>query len=162
MLLFDVSALLKAQIGQSLTLNLDTGPRKLEDLEVESLQVFIRVIRVQKAVFVEGTVEARLSLECVRCLEPLFYPLVLELGESFRLPKADPEPDKPYAVRSDGKLDLAPLIREQIWLDIPMKPLCDPNCKGLCPHCGINLNRESCTCEDEKIDPRLEALKELY
>lgn len=161
MLLFDVSALLKAQIGQSLTLNLDTGPLKLEDLEVESLHGVIKVTRVPDDLFVEGTVEAQLKLECVRCLEPFVYPLALELEESFRLPKAKPEPDKPYTVRSDGKLDLAPLLREQIWLAIPMKPLCDQNCKGLCPQCGVNLNHESCTCEDEKIDPRLEALKEL-
>jgi uncharacterized protein len=52
-------------------------------------------------------------------------------------------------------------LREQSWLAIPMKPLCTPNCQGLCPQCGVNLNIESCTCEKTSIDPRLAVLKEL-
>ncbi|NIV30868.1 MAG: DUF177 domain-containing protein, partial [Anaerolineae bacterium] len=52
-------------------------------------------------------------------------------------------------------------LREQAWLAIPMKPLCRADCKGLCPQCGATLNLESCACETERIDPRLELLKDL-
>ncbi len=61
----------------------------------------------------------------------------------------------------DETLDLGELMREQFYLVLPMKPLCRPDCKGLCPVCGINRNRETCTCQTEWTDPRLDALKRL-
>jgi uncharacterized protein len=59
------------------------------------------------------------------------------------------------------EIDLGQLMREQFYLSLPMKPLCSPDCKGLCPQCGINRNRETCTCDTKWIDPRFEALKRL-
>jgi uncharacterized protein len=161
MVRFDVSALTKARLGASLTLNVDTGPQSLADLEVAFLRGTIRAIRVQGGILVQGIVDSQLGLECVRCLEPFVLPITLELEETFRLPGASLRPDVLYAVREDGWLDLTPLLREQSWLSIPMKPLCHPDCKGLCPQCGVNLNLESCTCERTSIDPRLALLKEL-
>jgi len=52
-------------------------------------------------------------------------------------------------------------MREQFFLALPMKPLCREDCKGLCPVCGINRNRETCTCQSEWVDPRLEPLRHL-
>jgi uncharacterized protein len=161
MIRFDVSALTKARLGTSLTLNVDTGPQSLTDLEVDFLRGTIRVVRVQGGLLVRGTVESQLGLECVRCLEPFALPITLELEEIFQLPGAGPRPDVLYAVGDDSWLDLAPLLREQAWVAIPMKPLCRPDCKGLCPQCGANLNLESCTCERARIDPRLSVLKDL-
>jgi uncharacterized protein len=77
------------------------------------------------------------------------------------MPGTDPIAGAIYAVGEAGELDLAPLIRELAWLAIPMKHLCDPECKGLCPHCGVNLNDEPCQCEEIRVDPRLAPLKEL-
>lgn len=156
-----VSTLLTAPLGKSLVLDIDEGSHRLDDLEVDFLRGTVRVIRVQKGLFVEGAVESQLRLECVRCLDPLVFPVTLQVDETFRLPGADIRSGAPYAVSDDGKLDLAPLLRELAWIAIPMKPLCDPDCKGLCPHCGVNLNRESCTCEKTQVDPRLASLKEL-
>ncbi len=58
-------------------------------------------------------------------------------------------------------MDLSPLIREQVLLALPTRPLCQEDCRGLCPHCGINLNRSACGCRVETVDPRLEALRSL-
>ncbi len=161
MIRFDVSALTKARLGTSLTLNVDTGPQSLTDLNVRFLHGTVQVVRVQGGLLVRGTVESQLGLECVRCLEPFVLPITLELEETFRLPGAGPRPDVSYAVGNDGWLDLAPLLREQAWVAIPMKPLCSPDCKGLCPQCGTNLNLESCTCESMRLDQRLALLKDL-
>jgi uncharacterized protein len=161
MLAFDVSTLLKAPLGKSLTLDIDTGPRVLDDLEVDYLRGSVQVIRVQEGVFVEGTVESQLRLECVRCLKSFAFPVTLQLAELFRLPGTESSPDAIYAISEDGEIDLGPLIREHTWLAIPMKHLCDPECKGLCPHCGVNLNTDTCQCEEVHIDPRLAPLKEL-
>ncbi len=161
MIRFDVSVLIKALLGKSLTLDVDTGPQRLADLKVNFLRGAVQVIRVQGGLLVLGTVESQLGLECVRCLEPFVLPITLELEETFRLPGAGPKPDVSYTVGDGGWLDLAPLLREQAWVAIPMKPLCNPDCKGLCPYCGANLNLESCTCENVRIDPRLSLLEDL-
>ncbi len=58
----------------------------------------------------------------------------------------------------DG-IDLGLMMREQFYLALPMKPLCRPDCKGLCPVCGKNRNRETCSCESTWIDPRFEVLR---
>ena len=160
MIRFDVSALIKARLGKTLTLNLDTGRQTLKDLEVSFLRGSVQAIRVQSGLLIQGAVASQLRLECVRCLEPFDFPVVLELEEIFRLAPAKAHPSS-YLVGEDGWIDLAPLLREQAWVDIPMKPLCRPDCKGLCPHCGANLNIEPCTCEQIRIDPRLAPLQKL-
>jgi uncharacterized protein len=107
-------------------------------------------------------VESQLNLECVRCLESFDHLLILELEEIVGLSGSKVSPDDvPYRVSEDGWLNLTPLLREQAWVDIPMKPLCRPECKGLCPQCGASLNTENCTCERTQIDPRLASLKDL-
>ncbi len=63
--------------------------------------------------------------------------------------------------RPDEELDTAPLIREQVLLNIPMSPLCDEQCAGLCPSCGNNRNLEPCDCAEKTVDPRWEALRSL-
>ncbi len=58
-------------------------------------------------------------------------------------------------------LDTEPLVQEQLLLNIPMKPLCRPDCKGLCPRCGADLNTASCVCSSKDVDPRWAALAAL-
>ena len=161
MIRFDVSALIKARLGRSLTLDVDTGPQSLIDLEVDFLHGALQVVRVQNGLLVLGTVESQLGLECVRCLEPFVLPVALELEETFRLPGAGLGPDASYSVGDDGWLDLTSLLREQAWVVVPIKPLCSSDCKGLCPQCGANLSLEPCVCESTRIDPRLALLKDL-
>jgi len=161
MISFDVSTLIQAQSGTSLTLNVDTGPQSLADLKVSFLRGTVRVTRVPGSLLVQGTVESQLRLGCVRCLEPFAFPIIMELEETFGLPGTSRRQDVTFVVGADGWLNLTPLLREQAWIAIPMKPLCHPDCKGLCPQCGVNLNRDSCTCESTRIDPRLALLKDL-
>jgi uncharacterized protein len=71
------------------------------------------------------------------------------------------EADFGVAYFSDDTIDLGDVMREQFYLAVPMKPLCREDCKGLCAVCGINKNRETCACQVEWTDPRLEPLKRL-
>ncbi len=109
-----------------------------------------------------GTVKTRLRLSCDRCLEAF----TLGIDEDFDVIYSIDElavkdehlrPLSPY----DDKIDLRPYIRETLVLTIPVKQLCSPRCKGLCPVCGTNLNRETCSCKNEVHDPRWDTLKEL-
>ena len=62
---------------------------------------------------------------------------------------------------SGDEIDLGQMMREQFYLALPMKPLCRADCKGLCPICGKNRNRETCSCESTWVDPRFEVLRNL-
>lgn len=116
-----------------------------------------------------GRVEGSLRLECGRCLDPFDVPV----GASFELryvPSVENTGEEEQEVRDDDlttayyrdqTIDLEELIREQFQLALPMKPLCDEACKGLCPHCGANLNTNPCDCKPSWVDPRLKGLSDL-
>jgi uncharacterized protein len=109
-------------------------------------------------IFIRGRLEGRLALACSRCLEPFDAPVAAEF-EVLLVPAPQSEaPDKEELsaqeldldVYSGETVDLEALVREQIILLVPLKPLCREGCRGLCPTCGANLNRETCSCEGEK------------
>lgn len=116
-----------------------------------------------------GTVKTALTLGCSRCLEPFTWPVdaafdlryqphAQNIGEGEREVEAD---DLTTAFYEHDEIDLGQLMTEQIYLSLPMKPLCAENCRGLCPSCGTNLNRGTCACDTQWEDPRLAALKSL-
>jgi uncharacterized protein len=129
------------------------------------LEVGVRAKRVPASgeVVVRGRVEGVLRGECRRCLEPVST----ELDEELTLVFAPEEnlTDEDGEVRSisktDRDLDLGRAIREELILAIDPFALCDPNCRGLCPRCGANLNVETCGCVVEDSDPRWDALRTL-
>jgi uncharacterized protein len=132
--------------------------RLADDYELESLHGGLRLSRTSRGVLVQGKLEAEVLAECVRCLEPVTVTMELELEELFSYP---PSPETPYSVDDTGILDLAPLIREEAILAVPMGVLCRPDCAGLCLECGQNLNEETCDCDQEEIDPRFAILQQL-
>ncbi len=71
------------------------------------------------------------------------------------------EEDLNTAYYRDHVLDLGDMLREQFYLALPMRPLCRPDCQGLCPQCGADRNVEACQCQSEWVDPRLSVLKAL-
>lgn len=109
------------------------------------------------------------SLRCDRCLgeyrEPVEWELellVLEQSEETAAGERElSEEDLGVAYADGGVLDTRPLLVEQVQLNVPMRPLCREDCRGLCPVCGANRNLEGCECKDESVDPRWAALAEL-
>jgi uncharacterized protein len=71
------------------------------------------------------------------------------------------EEDMSVEFLADDEMDMDHLVREQLYLALPIKFLCHETCRGLCPVCGTNLNREACMCEGEKGHPAFLKLKEL-
>lgn len=116
-----------------------------------------------------GTVKAELELGCSRCLEP--YRLAVDAPFDIRyLPAtaAATEPEREIEEEDletsyyrDDQIDLNELLREQFYLALPMKPLCQDECKGLCSQCGTNRNTGTCTCAPAWQDPRLAGLRAL-
>jgi len=123
---------------------------------------------------IEGgySMDARIAysgeLECSRCLTP--YPFAEDEAFSLLLYPASRRPTDEVEL-SPGDLDvlyydepvvaLSPIAEERVQMALPMKPLCRPDCRGLCPDCGTDLNQGPCACVRETVDPRWDALKAL-
>jgi len=168
--------------GQEVTLGVPAERLPLDKSElplVDRVELAGRLERVDDVAFhLGGSLAATLELECVRCLEPfrleldepldlLFLPFSVNVGPGKAGKPAENEErelkDEDLAVSfyQDDKIDMGLLIREQIYLALPMKPICRDHCQGLCPKCGTNLNSSSCNCAREAVEPRLASLKSL-
>ena len=75
--------------------------------------------------------------------------------------RRDEAPDAEENSFGDDGIDLAPLVRDTVLAALPIRNLCRPDCKGLCPKCGADLNQGDCGCDREAVDLRLEVLKNL-
>jgi uncharacterized protein len=125
--------------------------------------------KVVQDIRLKGKLDTSLEVACARCLEPvalkvdrtfdlLYRPLGTDAGHE-ELSVTDAEAEIGY-YQGDSLL-LEDALREQVLLAVPLKTLCREDCKGLCPHCGKNLNEVQCSCTAQTEDPRWEALKEI-
>ncbi len=119
------------------------------DLLLESLQ--------GQAILATGTVATTWEGACRRCLGPASGDLEVEVRELF---EATSDAEETYPLSGD-RVDLEPLVRDAVLLELPQAPLCMEECKGLCPTCGANRNEGDCTCDPAPRDPRWAALDEL-
>ncbi len=138
------------------------------DFILDRIAVACTVRRMKETVFIEGSAATTGEVPCSRCLTMTS----LSVSSSFKY-TFSPPPDRPqeelelsaedldFAYYEEDTIDLDPLIFEQILLQIPIKPLCMETCKGLCPHCGINMNVDGCRCQTKSFDERLAALKQF-
>jgi uncharacterized protein len=117
-----------------------------------------------------GRVQTVLELLCSRCLEPFELPVDAEFDLRYHPHTAAVAGEPEREVEEDDlttsfyehdEIDLRLLMQEQFYLTLPMKPLCEAGCQGLCPTCGTNLNRGTCECNTQWEDPRLAALRAL-
>lgn len=117
----------------------------------------------ERDIHVTGTLDAKLTMNCRRCLEEMNVSVQVELGLFFDpTVEKEGEEEQVYALEAEAhSLDLAEPLREQLLLEVPPYPLCGEDCEGLCPKCGTNLNVDSCDCTLEEPDPRWDALREL-
>lgn len=116
-----------------------------------------------------GQVRTAVALACSRCLETFRIPLDSEFDLRYQPRRAAAdgaerevqEDDFSAAFYDDEAIDLGQLIRERLYLAVPMKPLCADACRGLCPQCGTNWNKAACGCAQGWEDPRFAALRTL-
>ena len=120
-----------------------------------------RLYRIEEGViFFSGDLSVSLITACSRCLEPVKIEEVYDFDEIVYAPGR--EEDYDLIMEPEGQeLDLKVFIENLLDLKLPLRFLCDEECKGLCPVCGANLNTSECNCKAQKIDPRFAMLKEL-
>jgi uncharacterized protein len=118
----------------------------------------LRLESVVEGVLVSGTATVAIAGECVRCLTPISDKLEIDVQELFVYPDSEASEDE--ASRLEGDLiDLEPLIRDDVVLELPFQPLCRDDCAGLCVECGADLNADPEHTHDLAIDPRWEKLR---
>lgn len=137
----------------------------IEFVPGEQIQWWFDIRRVAGGLEVAGGIDGMITLACHRCLEPFDFPLSLSMREhALWLSEAEiqegEEPAAEYMV-TDGELDLEPVVRDSIALSLPAARVCDEGCRGLCQHCGANLNVEPCGCGAARVDARLKPLEAL-
>ena len=113
---------------------------------------------VTGGVMVHATVTAPWEGECRRCLGSAAGRVDAEVRELYEPHSAG---EDTYSLSGD-ELDLEPLARDAVLLELPQTPLCSEGCRGLCPTCGADLNRVSCGCPPAGGDPRWAALDSLH
>ena len=124
---------------------------------------------VIKDIRLRGRLSTRLELQCARCLEPVQQDVAREFELLYRPLGADAGRDELSVTAAEAEIGyyqgdgilLEDVLREQVLLALPLKVTCREDCKGLCPHCGKNLNEEQCSCNVPMEDPRWAALKEI-
>jgi uncharacterized protein len=117
---------------------------------VDDISFVGRAINSEDEFIVTGTINSKIEVPCSRCLEEFTSSLEFDFEAEFS--RAEIENDE---------LDLEESLVDHITLAVPMKTVCDQDCQGLCPSCGINLNNDDCDCMMHEVDPRLAKLEKL-
>ena len=145
------------------------GEISVDKLDLKGRDISISPIKFQGQIFRldgEEIIQLKISYnygeDCNRCLNDSTYDVKADFyGKLSEDEKNSEEEDDEILVYKDYSLDLTNCVLNQVILSLPMKSLCSPDCKGLCPTCGTNLNDAKCNCANENIDPRLEVLKKF-
>jgi len=141
-----------------------------EAIGIDAVQLDGELLKENDGVSFAGRIETRATLACSRCLEDFILPLDLPFDLFYTTGPETPSGDERRLDENmvtrvhiaGSRIDLRSLLSEQVYLGLPLKPLCRPDCLGLCPRCGTNLNTDACTCAEERTeDPRLRILKSL-
>ncbi len=124
-----------------------TGPTRVHVIATSSID----------GIVVQGLIEAPWQTPCRRCLTEANGVISVDVDEMYQRDVTD---DQAFEFEGD-QIDLAPAVREYVMIELPIGPLCRPDCAGICPTCGNDRNLEPCTCDNTVADHRWAALDEL-
>lgn len=172
-LIVDLSSL-RQNPGRRLTVSLQSD--ELEGLSnglhlKGPVRLEVTLVGGDRRVMLQAQIQADIETVCDMCLTPVSYPLDFEIDEVLMsahdvdvLSEHGGDREKMESenwIYDDVHLDLNYLVLNAILTQLPLRHLCRPDCKGLCPHCGANLNDGPCDCENTEIDPRWAILAQL-
>jgi uncharacterized protein len=165
---FRVSQELRQSVGTEFSMELRQRRLSLDAAILSDLQGNAHMLRTDRGLL--ATVHARACIQgtCSRCLATVQSPIQVDFQEEF-IPVVDPlsgahisatEAEDSFIIDADMMLDLGEALRQYALMSSPSKPLCRPDCAGLCPACGVNLNEGPCSCQSPS-DERWRALAAL-
>ncbi len=140
----NVGFIVSQPIGYSRDFHFDFQTIHLQpDLDLTSLVGVVRIGRTPQGLLVQGKFKASISTECVRCLNEARSQLETEFSELYAFSNRTVS-ESGLILPEDANIDLEPVVREYLVIEIPISPLCRPDCKGLCTVCGEDLNVTLC------------------
>ena len=157
----NVGFIVNAEAGYSRTFEFELPELRFpDDLVLSDVVGTARFSRTPQGLVADVMVSARTPGECSRCLDAFDQAIATQFTELYAFDERSTT-EAHLLVPSNHQIDLSPLVREYMILDLPMNPLCRKDCEGLCPVCGINRNHESCDHQPDNIDPRFASLKDF-
>ncbi len=130
------------------------------DPVLKNLTGTVRVSRTPQGLLMQAKMHAAIEVECVRCLDAIEQHLDTDFSELYAFtPRSTTESN--LILPEDGYINLEPILREYMLLEVPISPLCRQDCQGLCPVCGENRNRTQCNHNTASEDQRLSVLRNL-
>lgn len=160
----DISDLIRKMINSKkeyLVFETDVLLQESEDIQfLEPVKLDSTLNFVGDILSLDGRITTRLRLSCSRCLKEFDTDIDVEIHERFSS-NLNNKDDEINFIEGDV-IDINNIIENNIEMALPIKKLCNEDCKGLCYHCGINLNLSNCECEKGNVDPRLKKLGNLF
>ena len=154
-------------------MDLGAEVRQSEDLRTSGRAQLVREHhgkrRLINDIRIAGDFATKVEITCARCLEPVLQEVAKKFDLLYRPQGADAGKEELSVTAAEAEVGyyrgegllLEDVLREQLLLALPLKAICRENCRGLCPHCGQNLNLEQCSCAESVDDPRWTALKDI-
>jgi uncharacterized protein len=135
----------------------------------EPVKGSIRLTNTGTLLLIEGTVKATAVLECGRCLEDFTMPVSAKIEEEFRVEHVGDammvlpmeEDEEASELVKNNILDIGELVRQNLLVELPISPVCKPECLGLCPTCGKNRNMRECSCPPAEVESPFHVLADL-
>ncbi len=156
----NVGFIVHEEIGYSHEFPFEVAKIVIEDLELRNVIGAVQVGRTQQGLVVQGSFEADTTIQCVRCLTDFSHHLTWEFTELYAFHNK-PIGESGLILPESAQIELAPILREYGLLEVPIKPLHNADCKGLCMECGQDLNIADCGHNQDVDDSPFAALKKL-
>jgi uncharacterized protein len=160
----NVAQLLKEPVGSTRSYEVDEF---IGEDDTNHVQGKVTLIHTNRSVLVQGSMTASAKDICNRCLEPVDFRVTFDIEDEY-FPSIDIISGAPLPVDPDNLtldqnhvMDLNEALNQYMAMAMPMKVLCRPDCAGICPSCGRNLNKGSCSCPSQITDPRWSKLVNL-
>lgn len=149
----DVKNLINAPFGQKESYNVELFREKIdEDILAERTIGKVELTRLEDEILAQFDVETKVKMVCDRCLAEFKQKIPLSFSQEYLIDRKT-EDDEKLAIEKDFKIDITEPVRQEALTHIPVQKLCEEKCKGLCAHCGANLNVGKCKCK--KSTPHL-------
>ena len=140
----NVGFLYNVPIGTSRDIHFDFPIIKLpDDLEFVDFSGFVRLNRTPQGILVEGDFSAKTGVSCVRCLADFLQPLNAKFEELWAF-NYRAVSEAGLVIPEDATIDFGPVVGEYLLIEVPINPICRPDCKGMCQICGEDLNQVVC------------------
>ncbi|HWR40860.1 MAG TPA: DUF177 domain-containing protein [Patescibacteria group bacterium] len=162
---------IKKMIGSAQSFSFTTSTITLELAETTAgrceaapVQVNVEIVNNGQSLEIQGQVRAVVRYICSRCLEEFDREIVADFSERYQERPVQESTDLDITEANyyqGDEIDITGLVRESLLLSEPLQPVCNEDCRGLCPECGVNRNQETCSCQQQAIDPRLMALQKF-